>query len=419
MGVVDTSPGLLVPAAPPELFVELPSQPRYGPGIGLDLLRLDPDRLVWRPAGQLTVDPGGRTASGPIASLGTYLLLAPPFGQFGPSGDDPAVNRFAIGARADGQPVDVFGLDTPIVYASFDYGRMDNTTILVRTVDAAGNVVFEARRPYAGDGRDNVPMVAPDNRRWPVGSYLTTVYVGQPPVSAGDIGWRVASAPTPTHAPATLPPAPPVLADIPAPPVQALPGVYGCAPPVGWWPRPVVAGDTLSALAWRTGSSVVALMQANCLASPELYIGQLLYLPRPPAALKPRAYMPTAKPPSYPHYPSQPGWPTWPAPAPQPTDGAGPPAYPTGAAVYPSPLPGFPEATPWKTAQPPGGWTPPPAEVWPTPVVPLMRPTAAPPPAPPVYPTNPPPVVDPPPVTKWTPPPGPQPTLAPRPTVGP
>jgi len=38
-------------------------------------------------------------------------------------------------------------------------------------------------------------------------------------------------------------------------------------------------GDTLVALAWRTGTTVSAIMQANCLSSQTIYAGQRLYLP--------------------------------------------------------------------------------------------------------------------------------------------
>lgn len=399
LAVVDAAPATLTPLSAPQLVVELPPQPRYGSGVKLDLLRLDLDRLAWRPAGQLVVDPGGRTASGPVASLGTFLVLAPPFGEFATgTGEGAALNRFSIGGRPDGEPEDVFGPDTPIVYASFDYARMENTPILARTVDTKGTIVFESRRPYTGDGRDNVPMVAPDGRRWPPGAYVTSVYVGESPASAGSgIAWQVVAQPTPEPAPPTVPPPPPILAG-PLVPLPAPGAISGCMPPLGWWARIVAAGDTLSGLAARSGTSVGALMQANCLTNTALFAGQVLFLPRPPASLKPPALLPPAKPPVYP---------TW---AIRPTMPAGTDQPP----IYPSPLPGFPEATPWKPTPPPGGWTPvaPPAYPTEPPAPPEPQPTY------PVYPTSPPaargaatPIV------KWTPAPGPEPTLAPRPTT--
>jgi len=52
-----------------------------------------------------------------------------------------------------------------------------------------------------------------------------------------------------------------------------------CQPPASWRIYVVQRGDTLVALAWRTGTTVSAIMQANCLSSQSLYAGQRLYLP--------------------------------------------------------------------------------------------------------------------------------------------
>ena len=64
-----------------------------------------------------------------------------------------------------------------------------------------------------------------------------------------------------------------------------------CGPP-SWWVRYVVQqGDTLSNLAARTGTSVFAIMQANCMDSTYLTAGRSIYLPRypytPPTATRP------------------------------------------------------------------------------------------------------------------------------------
>jgi LysM repeat protein len=58
-----------------------------------------------------------------------------------------------------------------------------------------------------------------------------------------------------------------------------------CGPP-GWWVRYVVrSGDTLSSLAARTGTTVYAIMQANCMNSTYLTAGRTIYLPRIPYTL--------------------------------------------------------------------------------------------------------------------------------------
>lgn len=55
-----------------------------------------------------------------------------------------------------------------------------------------------------------------------------------------------------------------------------------CGPPAGWIVYTVQAGDTLYSLAVRTGTTVEAIRQANCLMDYTIRIGQRLYLPRPP-----------------------------------------------------------------------------------------------------------------------------------------
>ncbi len=58
-----------------------------------------------------------------------------------------------------------------------------------------------------------------------------------------------------------------------------------CGPP-NWWVRYVVQpGDTLSSLAARTGTTVYAIMQANCMDNTYLTAGRTIYLPRYPYTL--------------------------------------------------------------------------------------------------------------------------------------
>jgi FOG: LysM repeat len=53
-----------------------------------------------------------------------------------------------------------------------------------------------------------------------------------------------------------------------------------------YWPTYLVqAGDWLSSIAAATGTSVNALMVANCLSNDRIYAGQVLYVPRPPATI--------------------------------------------------------------------------------------------------------------------------------------
>lgn len=58
-----------------------------------------------------------------------------------------------------------------------------------------------------------------------------------------------------------------------------------CVPtrPPGWFSYRIQAGDTLSALAARTGTIVDTLMRVNCIEDPRMvYAGQLIYLPQSP-----------------------------------------------------------------------------------------------------------------------------------------
>ena len=57
-----------------------------------------------------------------------------------------------------------------------------------------------------------------------------------------------------------------------------------CSPgrPPGWIDYRVVAGDTLSQIATRTGTTVKQLMTVNCLPNTVIRVGQLLWVPAPP-----------------------------------------------------------------------------------------------------------------------------------------
>ncbi len=52
-----------------------------------------------------------------------------------------------------------------------------------------------------------------------------------------------------------------------------------CGPPNWWQPQLIYGGDTLYNLSLRYGTSVYAIMQANCLSSSHLVAGRTLYLP--------------------------------------------------------------------------------------------------------------------------------------------
>jgi LysM repeat protein len=92
------------------------------------------------------------------------------------------------------------------------------------------------------------------------------------------------STPIPTSLPTkeTASPTMPTPSATPSPtaaPTSADHLLPSCPQPAGWYVYTVQRGDTLSALAWRAGMTTYALMQANCLSSQVISIGQKLYVP--------------------------------------------------------------------------------------------------------------------------------------------
>ncbi len=60
-------------------------------------------------------------------------------------------------------------------------------------------------------------------------------------------------------------------------------GNGSCVAPANWVQYTVEAGDSIGALADATGTTIQAVVNANCLADPDtLYVGQVIYLPRSP-----------------------------------------------------------------------------------------------------------------------------------------
>lgn len=67
-----------------------------------------------------------------------------------------------------------------------------------------------------------------------------------------------------------------------------------CGPPWGWTQYRVVRGDTMFALALRHGTTVYAIMQANCLSDSALIAGRTIFLPPLWATATPIRPLPTA-----------------------------------------------------------------------------------------------------------------------------
>ncbi|MFQ3566948.1 MAG: LysM peptidoglycan-binding domain-containing protein [Aggregatilineales bacterium] len=96
--------------------------------------------------------------------------------------------------------------------------------------------------------------------------------------------------PTPTMRPSTeIPIFIPSITPLPGSEAVPLPGLPieganpNCPPPPNWIPYTVEPGDSMGLLAQQTNSTINELAAANCLADPnQIYVGQVLYLPRPP-----------------------------------------------------------------------------------------------------------------------------------------
>ncbi|MFZ0545937.1 MAG: LysM peptidoglycan-binding domain-containing protein [Candidatus Promineifilaceae bacterium] len=182
-----------------------------------------------------------------------------------------------------------------------------------------------------------------------------------------------------------------------------------CGPPQDWDTYIVQSGDTLFSLALQYGTTVYAIMQANCLTDSRIYYGRRLYLPKlsiPPTA----APTATALPPTNTPMPNPTAVPTHvPSPVPSATPSRTPVPTATATTVPPSatatwtstPPPASPTATP--TTPPPPTSTP----------VPTNTPTNTPQPTATAVPTNTPTV--PPPTS--TPVPTNTPTNTPQPTA--
>ncbi|MBK7779976.1 MAG: LysM peptidoglycan-binding domain-containing protein [Ardenticatenia bacterium] len=403
LAAINLAPGAIGLIGVGQVQIALPSQPRYSAGVALDLLRLDLDRLIWRPAGSLTVAADGRSASGDILAFGDYLAAAPPFGAFAGEGEPggPTILRLNTSVAADGRPAERVEPQTAVVYLDVAYRGLDDSLLRVRTVDEAGQLGFESAERFSGDGSQRVAMTL-DAGQWPVGEYVTSVYLGEPP-QIQSLTWTVGGA----SARPTLPAAwvsddlgaSTTTAGLPLPPVA--PWQPGCAAPAGWWAYTVQAGDTLGALAMRTGSSVASLAAANCLAGDAIRAGQGLFVPSVIYKQKP---------------PSAPGWsppsssPIKPPVGADPGSGSAPARTPSGQRPLPSPMPYLKATRPPdptlapRPALPEQPWLPPALPTSPpaAPDLPFVPP-AAPPPAPVQGSGN------------WKEPRGPEPTLAPRP----
>jgi LysM repeat protein len=83
--------------------------------------------------------------------------------------------------------------------------------------------------------------------------------------------------PTPIILPTEVTVSPATSAPSPTPTSDHL--LPSCPLPAGWSIYTVQQGDTLPALAWRSGMTTYALMQANCLSSQVISPGQKLYVP--------------------------------------------------------------------------------------------------------------------------------------------
>ncbi len=99
-----------------------------------------------------------------------------------------------------------------------------------------------------------------------------------------DVGWATAPLTVTTTVAPTITPIP-----ITAPPCSRV-------QPRGWVAYRIRQGDTLGAIARRSGSSVTELMQVNCLPTTVIRIGDSLFVPGPPVPTATPTFTPTETP---------------------------------------------------------------------------------------------------------------------------
>lgn len=190
-------------------------------------------------------------------------------------------------------------------------------------------------------------------------------------------------------------------------PIQPTP-TQACHPPVHWVPYTVRYGDTLYSLAYRVGMPAWQLQSANCLTSPQINQGQLLFLPYYPPVYYTPYPSPTRWSTSTPHPPTSTPmiiftmtptlWPsptfTW-----RPTSTFVPPTVETQTPQSTTALPPSetPLTPPSNTPLPPPSNTPipPPTDTPVPPPTDTPPPTSTPPPPPPTDTPHPPPTVTP------------------------
>ena len=123
-----------------------------------------------------------------------------------------------------------------------------------------------------------------------------------------------------------------------------------CGPPLHWVRYVVRPGDTLSALARALNSTIYALLNANCLDTPAIYAGQILFLPQ---AIGPPSPIPLSSPTATLPKPTlQPSLTMTPAGSPSPVASETPTLLPTITPTEPTPPTETPTLTPTDTATP-------------------------------------------------------------------
>jgi len=111
---------------------------------------------------------------------------------------------------------------------------------------------------------------------------LTSVTEEPGSASGSDTGQDSSSDTSPSVGPESLIDTPEPGEPVPPPAPAQVAEVTCTGPPSGWIEYTIQAGDTLSALALTSGSSVAELQRANCLDSEILIAGALFYLPQIP-----------------------------------------------------------------------------------------------------------------------------------------
>jgi LysM repeat protein len=157
-------------------------------------------------------------------------------------------------------------------------------SVLICSILGSGVLTLQEGVQYAGisstptqttqpPGGATVPTYPPLSGQTPADTTTPTGTATQAAVATSQPGEEPHRTPTPIRVSSTTATVPATITPLPTATTAR------CRPPAFWQVYVVRAGDTITQLAWRHGTTIAAIMQANCLYTATVFAGQRLYLP--------------------------------------------------------------------------------------------------------------------------------------------